>query len=296
MKNMKKVISRVMIIALTTYSLVSGISASAVTKGAIKPQLMVTGLRATYKYNSQIKMNVLTTNYTRKVKYKVSLYSFDSKKTLDLTKGYSKSIGGNKAFILSTMPKGSGKYTIKIYVKALASKASYDNYLEKTFVIEANKTMIVAQFNYAQGLAAGTTVGTAIGDVKNDDLVEYQKVIEASKAIKNNFYSSQAEVNNGLKALVLATTAFKNSVIKPADKTALVKVISTAQQILNDTRVGTPPLQTGQVLAIDRAALVKAIITATSVAADGNAGVEEVNAAIVKLNAGITLFNSKLYK
>jgi hypothetical protein len=296
MKNMKKVICRVMIIALTAYSLVSSLPASAVAKGVIKPQLRVTGLKAMYKFNSQIKINIVTANYTRKVKYRVSLYNVDSKTTLDLTKGYSKSISGSKNLTLSALPKGSGKYIVKIYVKPLESSAGYSNYLEKTFIIEANKGAMVSQLNYAQSLAQSKIVGIAVGDVKSEDLVAYQMVIKAAVLVNNNFYSSQAKVNATVKELILATAYFNNSVIQPADKTALVKGIKEAQQRLDNTVIGTLPLEAGQVLYTDRSALIKAMISATSVAVDCYATAPEVSAAEDQLKAAMLVYDNRIGK
>lgn len=93
MKNMNKIICMLMIITLTSYASISGAAANAITKASLSPQVKISGLAPTYKFNNALKFNITTLNYTRKVKYKLSLYNFDSKKTIELTKGYSKSIG-----------------------------------------------------------------------------------------------------------------------------------------------------------------------------------------------------------
>lgn len=296
MKNMKKIFSVVMIITLATYSLMSGISAEAATNGIIKSQIKVMGLNAAYKYNSKIKFSLVATNYTRKVKYKVSIYNLDTKKTIDLTKGFSKSMGGSKSLTLSVSPKDSGKYSIKIYVKALASKASYDNYSEKNFVIEANKTAIVSQIKYAQALAQSMTVGNKIGNVMDKDMASYKMVINAVNAVNNNSYSKQSEVNLSVKALITATSNFKNSVIEPVDKTSLVKAIKVAQQTLKDAVIGSLPLQTqtGQVSSDDKIAMIKAITNGTTVAVDSYATAEKVTTAIDQLNQAVAAFGNKI--
>jgi hypothetical protein len=294
MNNIKNTISRVMIIALTACSLMSGISANAVTKGAIVPQPTVKGLKATYKYNSTIKFNIAAPNYTRKVKYKVSLYSFSTKKSLDLTKGFSKSMSGSKTLVLNVTSRASGKYSLRIYVKALASKSTYDKYLEKSFTIEANKSIIASALLNASTLEKSVAAGINIGNVPSSDKTKFQSVINDSLVVMNNVYASQQLVDAKLQALKVAVMDFKSAKKQPVDNTALITVIKVAQQKINNSATGAYPLESQLVLRNYKNTLSVAITDAIKVAVNRNATIQTVSEAVINLNNATTVFANQV--
>jgi hypothetical protein len=294
MNNMKKTISRVMIMALTVGSLMIGISANAASSAIVAPKPTVKGLKATYKYNSVIKFNISTLNYTRKVKYEVSLYNLSTKKSFDLTKGYTTSIGGSKTLVINDPLKTPGKYALRIYVKALANKSGKDKYLEKIFNVEANKSEITSAILNASALEKSVTAGIQIGDALNVDKNKFQSIINESLAVKNNIYANQTLVNTKTQALKAAVMAFKNTIKQPTDKTALTTVIKLAQQKINSITVETQPSEYKLALRIDKNTLSIATADAIKVATDRNATVQSVNEASTKLNTAIGVFKDKL--
>lgn len=294
MNNVKKTISRVMIIALTVCSMMSGVAANAVTKGVIVPQPTVKGLKASYKFINTLKLNIAAPNYTRKVKYKVSLYSFSTKKSIDLTKGYSKSMSGSKTLVLSVSPKTSGKFALRVYVKALASKSTYDKYLEKVFTIEANKGAITSAILNASTLVKEVAVGVQIGNVLSSDKAKLQSVINGGLVVKNNFNASQSEVDTKVRSLKVAVNNFKNAIKKPVDNTVLITAIKVAQKRLNSIVMGTQPLESQLALRVDKNTLSLAIADAIKVVVNRNATVQSVSEAAIKLNNAIAVFTAKV--
>jgi hypothetical protein len=287
MNNLKKHMVKVMIIALAAYSVICGTSASAAANGAIKPQIVVSGLKTFYKFSEPVKFSIKSSNYSRKVKYKVSIYNATTKKTIDLTKGFSKSIQGYQTLALNSSLKAGGKYTLRIYVKALASKASYDNYLVKNFNMEANKSAVTAAIQKAAKLEVSKAVGSKIGNVLSSDKEALQKVIDSALTVKNNVNISQLQVDKKVKELAAAVKIFENSVIRPVDKTELVSMIKAAQQKAAAVKTG---IEKGEISIFDKIALSNEITEAIKVAVDSNATASEVKTVENKLNDAITVF------
>lgn len=99
------------------------------------PKIWVSGLESTYTFGQVPNFKAWSTGYNGTVQYKVLLIDQQSKKSLDLTKGYTKPYS-YKTKLSYKLPKLSiGKYKAYVYVRRTGAKVSYDSYTIRNIVI-----------------------------------------------------------------------------------------------------------------------------------------------------------------
>lgn len=290
----KKKIGLFIVAILAACSLTGGISANASPKGVQTPKLVISGLKLSYKFGSTVSFKVKSNNYTRKVKYDVSLYNIDTKKNMDLTKGYTKSIGGSQYLNFSAVLKSAGRYRLRIYVKALADKSGSSNYSDELFTVEADTRAMTSAINKAAAVLNSKTIGTRIGNVSEAAKNNFQAVIEKARLQANNTKSGQKQIDVMTFALNKAIADFNNSAVKPANKAELLAIIASAQSKAMSTKVGDDILKPGQISRMDKYALINAITEATKVVIDPNVTADDAAKAEDTLRMAMEEFASKI--
>lgn len=76
-----------------------------------------------------------------------------------------------------------------------------------------DKAILKSTLESSKTLLNSKSVGTDIGNVSSDSFNAYSSSISTAESIYNNEGSNQAQIDNAVEDLVLATTTFKNSVI-----------------------------------------------------------------------------------
>lgn len=156
-----------------------------------------------------------------------------------------------------------------------------------------DKTALDAAILDANALCNGTTVGTEVGDVSQQDKSSYATAIANAQKVNSDYLASQAEIDSAILTLASATTAFKAAIVKagPGDTIALDKAITDATALCNGTTVGTV---VGNVSQADKDAYTAAIASAQGVKDNGSAIQADIDAAITALAQATTVFNAAL--
>lgn len=76
-----------------------------------------------------------------------------------------------------------------------------------------DKGALYSTIDSSKALLASKTIGTDIGNVSKDSYDAFNSAITLAENIYNNENSTQLQIDNALKDLILASTTFKNSVI-----------------------------------------------------------------------------------
>ncbi|ETR67118.1 MAG: hypothetical protein OMM_05313 [Candidatus Magnetoglobus multicellularis str. Araruama] len=81
-----------------------------------------------------------------------------------------------------------------------------------------SKTSLISSVSAANTLLNATGIGSAVGQVSNDDANTYSHAIAAAQSVIDNIVASQVEVDTALTALESATNAFKAAKIIHVEK------------------------------------------------------------------------------
>lgn len=76
-----------------------------------------------------------------------------------------------------------------------------------------DKTILKSTLESSKALLNSKSVGTDIGNVSSDSFNAYSSSISTAESVYSNENSNQAQIDNAIEDLVLATTTFKNSVV-----------------------------------------------------------------------------------
>ncbi|MBB3108137.1 uncharacterized protein YjdB/arabinogalactan endo-1,4-beta-galactosidase [Paenibacillus phyllosphaerae] len=156
----------------------------------------------------------------------------------------------------------------------------------------ADKEALNTAIASAQALHDEAIEGSANGQYPAGSKAVLQSAIEAALAVADNEASTQAMVNDAIAALESAVETFVQSVIG-MDKTGLNTAITNAQQVLSNASIGSAP---GQYPASAKTALENAVSAATAVRDDVQATQDQVDAAIISLNAAVNTFKASVIK
>ncbi len=140
----------------------------------------------------------------------------------------------------------------------------------------------------AQDFHDNSVEGTADGEYPSGSKETLQQAIDYATSIATNPASTQADINQAESDLESALTNFQESVIG-VNKGTLFTKISTATTLHNNSVEG---LNMGEYPEGSKADLMTAITTAQSVYDDSQASQDDVNLAVINLQAAVDLFNA----
>ena len=197
--------------------------------------------------------------------------------------------------------KRSQKYRgrIKIEKDTTIKLVGYNKKEESTNVItleyRIDKTLIKqleAIILEGENLLSNTEVGTEIGTILKKDKNKLQLVLDKSKDLIKNQLNYE-EINNLREELQEAIEEFKNSIIKPTDKSELEKVIKEAQELYNNSTEGT---KDGQYKSESKATLLKSINNAKKTIENKVAKQSEIDGEVKSLRDAINIFKSGMIR
>jgi beta-glucanase (GH16 family) len=118
-------------------------------------------------------------------------------------------------------------------------------YISDFYLAKGNNTIskssLISSVSAANTLLNATGIGSAVGQVSNDDAITYSHAIATAQSVIDNIVASQVEVDNALTALESATNAFKAAKIIHVEKAVgLISSGSVPEQItVNALDTGT---------------------------------------------------------
>ncbi|WDU82663.1 hypothetical protein [Caloramator sp. Dgby_cultured_2] len=115
---------------------------------AAQTKVNITGLNQEYVQGFSPTLYLTTTGVKGNVIYNVLLVDLVSGKKIDLTKGYSKPIKSNIKYSVKLPKLDNGYYRVFAYVKGEKSKAKYDGYAYKQFMVFVKDLNISKAGNY----------------------------------------------------------------------------------------------------------------------------------------------------
>ncbi|MGN1032317.1 MAG: chitobiase/beta-hexosaminidase C-terminal domain-containing protein [Intestinibacter sp.] len=142
-------------------------------------------------------------------------------------------------------------------------------------------------------LISQTKTGTDIGNIPEKDKKELQSVLDKAELFVSGEsieYDAACDIN---KEIENAIKQFKDSVIKPVDKSELKSYIDKAENLYNNSTEGS---KVGQYKSGSRANLKKYIDEANKVYSEKSSTQEKVDGQVSKLKNAIDVFNQNKIK
>jgi len=241
----------------------SSFTTLAATKKIVLPNPNIQGLSSYYVVGSIPQVYLYSTGYSGNVQYRVLLVDYQAKKTIDLTKGYTKSFKSSYKYRL-TLPKvNEGRYSLTVYVKRAGQNVKYDKSLVKYFNVYYNKLS-----SNKDNTTIGSKLSSNLQRIKGNvyilhNNVKYQNaIVEKDLIVKGN----NANLNN-IKVLgnLILDPGVNGNVYVNKVEAKEIKILSGAKDSihLNDVKA--------EVLTVDsktevRVVTENAIIESTKIA------------------------------
>lgn len=151
------------------------------------------------------------------------------------------------------------------------------------------------QITIAEGLRDSAKVGTKPGEYTQESLNKLYAAIYSAKVTDDNYFATQAEIDNATSAIRNAITDFRNSVIDKEiiDSSELMGLIAQAEQLLIGTAEGD---ELGEVPVGEKDKLRAVLDSAKLIAGLSSPTQEDINNAAKDLNSAITHFRDQIKK